>query len=96
MSEVRVFKLTNGEEVIAKAVSITGAWTLIDPMILRVGQDQAGRPQAGLIPFFISAKECEIIISYEHILATIVAPSDIETGYLQHTSKIQLASSMLQ
>lgn len=96
MSEVRVFKLTNGEEVIAKASPSVGGWNLNDPMILRVGQDQAGRPQAGLIPFFISAKDCEIRINDDHILASIVAPSDIEAGYLTHTSGIQLASSLLQ
>jgi hypothetical protein len=96
MSEVRVLKLSNGEEVIARAAQISGGWDLTNPMILRVGQDQAGRPQAGLIPFFISSKDCEITISNEHVLASISAPADIEAGYLSQTSGIQLASSLMQ
>lgn len=91
--------MSNGEEVIAKVNRVIGDalnWHLEDPMILRVGQDQAGRPQAGLIPFFISAKDCKVTISAEHVLASIDAPADIEAGYLTHTSGIQLASSLLQ
>ena len=90
MSSIKVFKLTNGDELISRASEEPNGWELTNPWTINVIQDQTGRPMAGLAPFFMSSKDSRFTLRKEHVVGVIDAPSDVEAGYIKQASGIEI------
>lgn len=89
-----VLKMSNGDEVIGKEVGEYADVVLDRPRSLQMMQSQHG-VQAGLIPYIIAAPEMAVAFNSKHIICKVSAPTDISNAYLQQTSGIQLASTLL-
>lgn len=91
--QVVILKLVTGEEVIGRLEE--GIRFQLDrPRVFQMYQTQSG-VQAGLVPWLLSAPEEKVFIDEKHIIARLDAPTDIEQAYLQQTSGLQIAQSLM-
>lgn len=93
MSNVRVFKLSTGEELIGRVVSDDDTTlTMEKPRIIAV-HPVKNALQVSLVPYAASNPDCTISIKQSAIAGEVTNPSDeIITGYLEQTSGILLGS----
>ena len=91
MSEVKVLKLTTGEEVIARAKQNRDYMELEKPMTLApVPGQAAGQMGFAMVPWMMAAKGDFIQISLSHIMVETEAKSDIEKNYLASITGLSL------
>ena len=91
MSEVKVLKLTTGEEVIARAKQNRDYMELEKPMTLApVPGQTAGQMGFAMVPWMMAAKGDSIQISLSHIVVETKAKSDIEKNYLASITGLSL------
>ena len=91
MSEVKVFKLTTGEEIIARAEQQRDIMILHRPMSFQPVPTQVqGTVGMALVPWLMSAKDDIIEISLTHIVIETEPKKDIEKNYLSTISGIAL------
>ena len=91
MSEVKVFKLTTGEEIIARAKQSRDYMELEKPMTLApVPGQAAGQMGFAMVPCMMAAKGDFIQISFSHIVVETKAKSDIEKNYLASITGLSL------
>lgn len=97
MSEVKIFKLISGEEVIAKVVQHGMEFVKVSsPRCIQMFQDHTGQPRAGLAPWIMSSPDAVLNMRVASFaIDPIPAPSDIERGYLSNTSGIQISQSLM-
>ena len=90
-NDVKIFKLTTGEEIIARAEQEQDNMILKQPMILQAVPTQVqGAMGMALVPWMISAKGDFIKISLEHIVVETEPKPDLEKSYLSQISGITL------
>ncbi len=95
MNTVTVYKMVSGEEVIAKCVEFDGTvHTVSDARVLRMMQTPQG-PMPALMPWIISLADEELTFTDDKVIVWKDAPSDIERAYLQETSGLQIAQSLM-
>ena len=94
--KVVAVKLITGEEIIAtlKETLDPANYTFERARILNLGRDANGNMGYGLMPWIHSNMDGSITVSREHVIAMIQPVKQIEDGYMQETSGIQLASSL--
>ena len=90
MSDIVILKLLSGEELLAKKES-EGFYD--KPRMLHMVQTQDG-VRAGLVPWLLSNPDAEVKISQHAIVAELVCPSDLESSYLQQTSRLDLSTKL--
>lgn len=95
MSEIKLFKLTSGEEIMAQVESIhkdsAGAFNLVDAVSLVYQQAGDGRMTVGFAPFMPYADN-KVITLYVGAVATSANPTDqILSEYKRVFSKIVIA-----
>lgn len=94
--EVVVLKMVSGEEIVSRMVNMTnGNIELSKPRVFQMMQGQRG-PQAGLIPWFITAPDETFVVSMLHVMSFVTAPHDIERAYTEQVSGISLSSSLME
>ena len=96
MSDIRIFKLVTGEEVIAKALSSPsepGSWTLKNPRVLVAQPTGNGQMGIAMIPWIVAAPDHSVKIREKDIVGDPISnlPKQVEDGYLSQTSGIALA-----
>ena len=95
--EIKVFKLTNGEEIVAYATERMTAskteYIIEKPRVMQVMATKQG-PQAGLVPWVISAPDYSFTLSEDKYFVAVDAPKDVSDYYMEITSSIKLASSL--
>ncbi len=90
-NDVKIFKLTTGEEIIARADQEQDKMILKNPMTLQAVPTQVqGAMGMALVPWIISAKGDFIEISLEHIVVETEPKPDLEKNYLSQISGITL------
>ncbi len=90
-NDVKIFKLTTGEEIIARADQEQDKMILKNPMTLQPVPTQVqGAMGMALVPWIISAKGDFIEISLEHIVVEAEPKPDLEKNYLSQISGITL------
>ena len=90
-NDVKIFKLTTGEEIIARADQEQDKMILKNPMTLQAVPTQVqGAMGMALVPWIISAKGDFIEISLEHIVVEAEPKPDLEKKYLSQISGITL------
>lgn len=95
MSDVVVYKLSTGEEILGKVQSSDEKnVTLEDVRIVVVSPNQSGQFGVSFIPFMFSQPEGEVVINRSTIVGSSTPISDFEKGYLSQVSGIDLSSHM--
>jgi hypothetical protein len=90
-TEVRIFKLTTGEEIIARAEQEQDKIILNKPMTFQAVPTQVqGAMGMAMVPWIISAKGDFIEISLSHIVVETEPKPDLEKKYLSQISGITL------
>ena len=91
MSEVKVLKLTTGEEVIARAKQNRDYIELEKPMTLApVPGQAAGQMGFAMVPWMMAAKGDYMQLSLTYIVIETEAKGEIEKNYLSTISGIAL------
>ena len=89
MSEVQVFKLITGEEIIARVgVTSDDAITLVKPRVVAIGPGPGGQMSVTLIPLFASCPDGDFVLNKSVIVGTPTGTitKELEKGYLEQTS----------
>ena len=90
-NDVKIFKLTTGEEIIARAEQEQDNMILKQPMTLQPVPTQVqGAMGMALVPWMISAKGDFIKISLEHIVVETEPKTDLEKNYLSSITGLSL------
>ena len=96
--EVASFKLDTGEEIIGRITSRNphnNTIVISKPRALALMPGQApGQMTIQLVPFMASDQDGDITVFDAHIVAQGKPASDLEKGYLQNTSGIEIAGSL--
>jgi len=91
MSEVKVLKLTTGEEVIARVRQEGDNIILEKPMTMAPVPGQTpGQMGFAMVPWMMAAKDGFIQISLSHIVVETEAKSEIEKNYLASITGLSL------
>lgn len=93
MSEVKIFKLSSGQEVIAKVLDNGDSSSVLveSPVTLQPMRGPDGGLNVGMIPFSFGAKNgAQVVLQRSGILATLTADPDIESHYLSAISGLVL------
>lgn len=92
--EIYTFKLSTGEEVLAKYKDEKdGHYHIVKPFVLAMTQDEKGQASLGLAPFAATLNPTsnqEIPLNINMVVTFFEPPKEIVTGYLERTSGIQL------
>lgn len=95
--EVKVFKLTNGDEIVAYTSEVMEglgkSFKLEKPRAMQIVPTRDG-PQAGLVPWVIAVPDCTITLRQDQFFVMVDAPKEVEDYYMEITSSIKLASSL--
>lgn len=96
MSNLVLFSLPNGAEVIAKQVSVAADGIIVDhPLIIRPIQKAPGQYALDLFPHSLANPEGEHLFYTSQLLSkSMTVPEQLEKAYLERTSSIILASAM--
>ena len=90
-TQVKIFKLTTGEEIIARAEQQRDLMILNRPMTFQAVPTQVqGTMGMAMVPWMISAKGDFVEISLSHIVVETEPKPDIEKNYLSQISGITL------
>ena len=93
--EVRLYKLANGEEIVGRLIEEDDTHVVLTKVrSMAVQPVGPGQMQVAMIPWTVGTPDSNIRISRAHILGEPVEPlpKQLEDGYLQNTSGLQLAS----
>ena len=91
MSDVKVLKLTTGEEVIARVEQQRDYMMLEKPMTMAPVPGQTpGQMGFAMVPWMMAAKGDFIQLSLSHIVAETEAKSEIEKNYLASITGLSL------
>jgi len=92
MSEIRVFKISTGEEVISRIKKETEDQFILDnPRVVAIAPGPGGQLSVTLIPLFASNQDGNATLNKSHIVGEPENINDeLEKGYLEQTSGIAL------
>ena len=91
MSEVKVLKLTTGEEVIARVKQERDYMMLEKPMTMAPVPGQTpGQMGFAMVPWMMAAKGDSIQLSLSHIVVETEAKGEIEKNYLASITGLSL------
>ena len=92
-TEVISLKISTSEELIARVVERKDDSIVLDqPRAIGLTQGQDGSVGMQLIPFMASNQDGEITVYNNHIVAETTPAKELEEGYLQQTSLIDLGT----
>lgn len=90
MSEVKVLKLTTGEEIIARVKQNRDYIELEKPMTLAPVPGQAGQMGFAMVPWMMAAKGDNMQLSLTYIVIETEAKGEIEKNYLASITGLSL------
>lgn len=97
MSDIHVFKLTTGEELISRVTEETDdSYVLSKPRVVAISPTQSGQMSVTLIPLLASAPDCEFTLSKSVVVGkpTDGINSELEKGYMEQTTGLDLSQSI--
>ena len=91
MSDVKVWKLTTGEEIIARVEQQRDYMMLEKPMTMAPVPGQSpGQMGFAMVPWMMAAKGDSIQLSLSHIVVETEAKGEIEKNYLASITGLSL------
>ena len=94
MNDIKIFKLINGDEIIAEVVShnVGSNWKLRKIRMIILQEVQQGRVGLGLLPWLASNVNGEFELHSTSLAGLPYDPEDdLQKAYLQQTTGITLA-----
>ena len=89
MSDVKVIRMTTGEDVIAKVGENDGGISLNKPFVIIPQQLGPGKPvQLMMTPYMPYADDDTITIAMDKVVTTVKPKKEILASYQQNTSSI--------
>lgn len=92
MSQIRVLKLTTGEEVIASTHQVGSSLTLHKPRVVQLVATETGATLM-LMPWIQVDPDNSVQIDVDKVITSLDANSQVEKAYLQRTSGIDLGAA---
>lgn len=95
--EIRLYKLTTGEEIIGRLVSEDEDTVVLGKLrILAVHQAAPGQMGVALIPWMVGIPENDVKIYKKEIVgeSNESLPKQLEDNYIQNTSSLALATNV--
>lgn len=90
---VKILKLTNGQEIIAKVLQTTGDYFVVtSPLSLQPMRGGEGM-SIGLLPFSWGGRTDKVMIHASHIICDLEPEDNLESQYLAGLAGITLASA---
>lgn len=96
---IKIFKLVSGEEIITKVLEDSSLQSYIvieKPRSIQPVPQGPNQFGIGLLPYIITNADGQIKLYKAAISGECDAPSDVEKVYLQQTTNIQIASSLME
>lgn len=91
MADVKIVKLANGLEIIAKVISESSTEIVVDsPLTMQAMRDSSTGFSIGLVPFSWGGVPTNVVLSKVHILCVMNPESQIETQYLAGLAGISI------
>lgn len=92
MNEIVLLKLITGEELVAKKIDeVNETWVLSNPRVLTVTPADNGQMGIGMIPWLVGDADGDVTIKTSSIIGqSTEIPKQLENGYIQNTTSIQL------
>jgi len=81
MSEVKIMKLVNGDEIISEIEIKDNKITLSSPAKLLMFPSEDGGMGTGLMPWNPYSDKDEFVIDIEYVIVFIDPPTDLRNGY---------------
>ncbi|MEM2159419.1 MAG: hypothetical protein QXN55_00505 [Candidatus Nitrosotenuis sp.] len=98
-AQVMCYKLSTGEEVLAKTLRVNDTVVLIQkPRVLIITRGQDGNVGLALAPLIKCSPDSDMFLNSEHIVLTITEanlPKEVIDSYLQEISGIQFAQTLM-
>jgi len=95
---VVLFKLSTGEEIVGQineAEADADQIVIVKPRTLMMVQGRSPQEMGmTLVPFLMGNQDGDIAVFRNHIVATSKPNADLEKGYLQNTTGLDLTSKM--
>jgi len=99
VNDVACFKLSNGDEIIARITDINEKMVSVSkPMLMVLSQNpRTGEPGIQMAPFWIMGgdPESKYPIVRDHVVCMVKANSEALKGYTAHTSSLAIPGSGL-
>ena len=90
-NDVKILKLSTGEEVIARVTDQRDLLELDNPMTLQaIPTNQQGQMGFALVPWLMSGKSTKITISIDHVIAQDDPKDQAEKNYLANVTGLTL------
>ena len=90
-NDVKILKLSTGEEVIARVTEQRDLLELDNPMTLQaIPTNQQGQMGFALVPWLMSGKSTKITISIDHVIAQDDPKDQAEKNYLAQVTGLTL------
>ena len=90
-NDVKILKLSTGEEVIARVTEQRDLLELDNPMTLQaIPTNQQGQMGFALVPWIMSGKSTKITISIYHVIAQDDPKDQAEKNYLSQVTGLTL------
>ena len=96
MSDYKLYKLISGEEIIGKVEKEDDSNVVLSTVrLMTVQQHENGNPFVAMIPWMIGAPTSSIELSKSSIIGNLSGDvsSELEKGYIQQTTGIQMATT---
>lgn len=96
MSDVKIFKLINGDELIGDAVPTETAWLVKNPLSIMFVRNANGQPAKALSDWVMLHPGVKQIEIYQHslLIKPIDAPKEAANAWRQETSGLVLATQL--
>ena len=93
-NEIIAIKLISGEELLGKVQSENDTSIVLSDVLGLIAQQTPTGVQIGLGPFMMSNPEGDLGIEKNAIVVRTTPNADLEKGYMERTSKIDLTSKL--
>jgi hypothetical protein len=91
-NDVKVLKLTSGEELISRMEESADGFLILEkPMSLQqMGSNSAGHMGIGLVPWSVAGKIDKITLDNKHVIVILEPKRDMENMYLSAVTGLTL------
>jgi len=83
MANLRILKLTTGEEIVGDLVEVEGReiYRIENPCVLAIGMNQAGKAALQMQPLLIFSDQKVVQIKHDHVIYDVSVAQEIKNKY---------------
>lgn len=83
MANLRILKLTTGEEIVGDLVEVEGReiYRIENPCVLAIGMNQSGKAALQMQPLLIFSDQKVVQIKHDHVIYEVSVAQEIKNKY---------------